>query len=275
MLSQNKKAARLAKKTPSKKTIQKKKNRKATVPHRLPRAAASHRAKPLAEITLPKDHPDILKRRRLHSRFRRAMRQELANLLTHGIGAGLAIAGTGFLVARGVALDDPWRIVSYSLFGFGMIFLYLASSLYHALWKPKIRQVLRRLDHSAIFLMIAGTYTPILLVTLRGALGWSMFGVVWALALIGITFKIIFGHRYEAVSLSAYILMGWLVIFFVKPVYIAISGPGLWLLIAGGISYTAGTIFYSITRLPYHHMVWHLFVLGGSACHFLCIYLYV
>jgi len=216
-----------------------------------------------------------LRRKSHHARFRKAMRHEIANLLTHGIGAGLAIAGTVFLVVRAVELKDPWRLVGYCLFGASMVFLYMASSLYHALWHPKTKQFFRRMDHSAIFFAIAGTYTPILLVTLRGPVGWTFFGIVWGLAIVGITFKMIFGHRYEAVSLTTYILMGWLVIFFVKPVYVGLSAGGVWLLFAGGIAYTAGTIFYSMARLPYHHMIWHLFVLTGSVLHFLCIYRYV
>lgn len=203
------------------------------------------------------------------------MRHEIANLLTHGMGAGLAIAGTAFLIARGLALKDPWRVVSYSLFGASMVFLYMASSLYHALWHPRIKQILRRMDHGAIFFAIAGTYTPILLVTLRGSVGWTYFGIVWCLAMVGITFKMIFGHRYEAVSLTTYILMGWLVLFFVKPMAAGLAPGGVWLLFSGGVAYTAGTIFYSMGRLPYHHMIWHLFVLAGSVCHFLTIYLYI
>jgi len=203
------------------------------------------------------------------------MRYEIANLLTHGAGLGLAVAGTAFLIAHAVTLKDALRVVSYSIFGASMIFLYLASSLYHSLWHPRVKKIMRRLDHGAIFFAIAGTYTPIFLVTLKGALGWTFFGIVWGLAAIGISFKLIFGHRYEAVSLTSYIVMGWLVIFVVKPVYIGLSATGLWLIFAGGISYTAGTIFYAMPRLPYHHMIWHLFVLGGSICHFLSIYLYV
>lgn len=227
--------------------------------------------------TLPAEtRSAIMKRKKLRlQRFRTAMRFEIANLLTHGIGLGLAIAGTAFLITRAALMHDSLRVVSYSIFGASMIFLYLASSLYHALWHPQIKKIMRRLDHGSIFLAIAGTYTPILLVALKGPLGWTFFGIVWGLALVGIAFKMIFGHRYEAVSLTAYILMGWLVVFVVKPVYLSLSGPGLWLLFAGGISYTAGTIFYAMPRLPFHHMIWHLFVLGGSICHFLCIYLYV
>ncbi|MFO1469900.1 MAG: hemolysin III family protein [Turneriella sp.] len=209
------------------------------------------------------------------SRFKRAMRFEIANLLTHGIGLGLAVAGAAFLIVKGSLMHDAYRVVSYSIFGASMIFLYLASSLYHALWNPQVKKVMRRLDHGAIFFAIAGTYTPILLVTLNGPLGWTFFGIVWGLAVVGIAFKMVFGHRYEAVSLTAYILMGWLVVFIVKPVYVSLSGPGLWMLFAGGISYTAGTIFYAMPRLPFHHMIWHLFVLGGSICHFLCIYMFV
>lgn len=241
------------------------------------------------QLVLKKEKPPKKKSPRFHanrtvllqrkqgrlSRFRRAMRYEIANLLTHGAGLGLAVAGTAFLIARGVTLHDTFRVVSYSIFGASMIFLYLASSLYHSLWHPKIKKVMRRLDHGAIFFAIAGTYTPIFLVTLRGPLGWTFFGIVWGLALIGISFKMIFGHRYEAVSLTSYILMGWLILFVVKPVYIGLAGTGLWLIFAGGVSYTAGTIFYAMPRLPYHHMIWHLFVLGGSICHFLSIYLYV
>lgn len=235
------------------------------------------KAKPVPKTIKKEEDRAALRRRKQQriSRFRRAMRYEIANLLTHGIGLGLAAGGAAFLIARGAAQHDALKVVSYSIFGAAMIFLYLASSLYHSLWHPQIKKVMRRLDHGAIFFAIAGTYTPILLVALNGPLGWTFFGIVWGLAVLGITFKMVFGHRYEAVSLSAYILMGWLVVFVVKPVYLALSGAGLWLLLAGGISYTAGTIFYAMPRLPYHHMIWHLFVLGGSICHFLCIYLYV
>lgn len=225
---------------------------------------------------MPETRAGIRLRKKVRlQRFKRAMRFEIANLLTHGIGLGLAIAGTAFLVTRAAQMKDGFRIVSYSIFGASMIFLYLASSMYHALWHPQMKKIMRRLDHGAIFFAIAGTYTPIMLVSLQGALGWTFFGIVWGLGLVGVSFKLVFGHRYEAVSLTAYILMGWLVVFVVKPIYLALSGPGLWLLFAGGISYTAGTIFYAMPRLPYHHMIWHLFVLGGSICHFLCIYLYV
>lgn len=218
----------------------------------------------------------MLRRKKGHlTRFRKAMRYELANLLTHGIGLGLAVAGTAFIIAHAVSARDTLKVVSYSIFGASMIFLYLASSLYHSLWSPKIKKILRRMDHSAIFFAIAGTYTPILVVTLNGPLGWTFFGIVWGLALLGISFKMLFGHRYEGVSLTAYILMGWLIVFIIKPIFVSLSGGGLWLLFAGGVSYTAGTIFYAMSRLPYHHMIWHLFVLGGSICHFLCVYLYV
>jgi hemolysin III len=210
-----------------------------------------------------------------HTRFKNAMRYEIANLLSHGIGLGLAVAGTVFLAVRGASTGEALRVVSYCIFGAAMVFLYSASSFYHALWNPRIKKIMRRLDHGAIFFAIAGTYTPILLITLHGPLGWTFFGIVWGLAALGIAFKMVFGHRYEAVSLTAYILMGWLVVFVVKPVYLSLEGGGLWLLFSGGISYTFGTIFYAMPRLPYHHMIWHLFVLGGSICHFLCIYLYV
>lgn len=239
------------------------------------RTRGAARSTTRAATATPARAPVQQRRKGHHARFRKAMRHEIANLLTHGIGAGLAIAGTVFLAIRGIELRDPWRIVGYSLFGASMVFLYMSSSLYHALWHPKTKQILRRMDHSAIFFAIAGTYTPILLVTLRGPLGWTFFGIVWGLAIVGITFKMLFGHRYEAVSLTTYILMGWLVVFFVKPVYIGLSAAGIWLLFAGGIAYTAGTIFYSMARLPYHHMIWHLFVLTGSVLHFLCIYRYV
>ncbi|AFM11725.1 PAQR family membrane homeostasis protein TrhA [Turneriella parva] len=254
------------------KTLAKKKR---VVKKSSPKAPKRKQPRATSKVVAQALPPQQLRRKGHHARFRTAMRHEIANLLTHGIGAGLAIAGTAFLIVRGVEFKDPWRIVGYSLFGASMVFLYMASSLYHALWHPRTKQFLRRMDHSAIFFAIAGTYTPILLVTLRGPIGWTFFGIVWGLAIIGITFKMIFGHRYEAVSLTTYILMGWLVIFFVKPVYIGLSAGGVWLLFAGGIAYTAGTIFYSMARLPYHHMIWHLFVLTGSVLHFLCIYRYV
>lgn len=208
-------------------------------------------------------------------RWRSAIRAEIANAVTHGIGAGMSIAGLIVLVAIAARDGGPYHIVGSAVFGITLVLLYLASTLYHSLPYPRAKRVFRILDHSAIYLLIAGSYTPFLLVNINGAWGWSIFGVIWGLALCGIVFKVYFVGRYDLISTIVYILMGWVVVVAWVPVKAAIPTGGLVLLLLGGLSYTGGTIFYAWHRLPFHHAIWHLFVLGGSILHYLAVLYYV
>lgn len=197
--------------------------------------------------------------------------EEIANSITHGIGVALSIAGLVLLVVFASLYGDAWRIVSFSIYGATLIILYLASTLYHSLTNVKAKNFFHYLDHSAIFLLIAGTYTPITLVPLRGILGWVLFGLIWALAIGGIVFKALSKGRFRIVSVIIYLAMGWLVVIAAKPIISALpTGLMLWLLI-GGACYSLGVIFYALKKMPYHHMVWHIFVLAGSITHFLGI----
>jgi hemolysin III len=201
--------------------------------------------------------------------------EELANSITHGVGIVLAVAGLGVLTAFASIFGNVWHIVSASVFGGMMILLYTASTLYHSARNPRVKTFLQALDHCAIFLLIAGTYTPFTLVSLHGPWGWSLFGVIWGLALLGIVFEMTPFRRYRAVSMGLYLGMGWSVLAAVKPMLAQVPFGGLVLLLAGGLAYTLGTGFYVLRRLRYHHAIWHLFVLAGSILHFFAILLYV
>lgn len=198
-------------------------------------------------------------------------REELANTLTHGAGALLSlIAGVG-LIALSAGTGDPWRIVGAAVFSLALVLLYTASAVYHGAPGGPAKFRLEILDHCAIFLLIAGTYTPFTLVSLRGPWGWSLFGVVWGLALAGVILKLIFATRFKLLSTMIYIGMGWLVVVAAGPLMQALPPSTLALLVAGGVAYTAGTIFYHNQRLPFAHAIWHLFVIAGSVCHFLAV----
>lgn len=212
---------------------------------------------------------------RHRKRLRRSLRHELANQVSHGVGVGMGIAGLAFLVVKGALMSDALRVTAYAIYGTANIILYLASTLYHSIPSPKVKKLFRRMDHASIYIAIAGAYTPITLITLGAKTGWILFSIVWVMAIAGVLYKIIFPTAYEFISVSLYILMGWLIIFAIKPLMMSIPSPGLWLLLSGGISYTAGVIFFFMERMPYHHMIWHLFVLGGGVTHFLAIYIYV
>jgi hemolysin III len=201
--------------------------------------------------------------------------EELAHSITHGVGLAAAVAGLIALVILTGATRDPWRIAACTIYASTLVLLYAASTLYHALSSTRARRVFQVLDHSAIFLLIAGTYTPFAIVLLRGPLGWTLLAIVWGLAMIGVTMKAVFGARWPVVSTALYICMGWTAVIAVKPI-IAHVPPGavLWLL-AGGLAYTGGVVFYAWTRLRYSHAIWHLFVLAGSACHYVAVVLYV
>ena len=209
------------------------------------------------------------------STVRYSLGEELAHSITHGIGVALSIAGLVLLVTLAATRGDAWHVVSCSIFGATLVFLYTASTLYHSITHPGAKKVLRVFDHAAIFLLIAGTYTPFTLVTLRGGWGWSLFVIVWGLALVGIVFKIAAKNRFRFLSVLLYLAMGWLVLIAIEPMVTSMPKPGLILLLAGGLCYTLGVIFYAWKRLPYGHAVWHLFVLAGSICHFFAVLLYV
>ena len=195
--------------------------------------------------------------------------EEIANGVTHGIGVALAVAALSILVTLAAERGgDAWRIVSFSVYGATLILLYLASTLYHSFQNPKLKRLFNLLDHAAIFLLIAGTYTPFTLVTLRGAWGWTLFGIIWGLAVLGILFKVFFIDRLRVVSVFFYVGMGLIVLIAIDPLLDVLSLRGLMWLSIGGLSYLIGVVFYLWKRLPYGHMVWHLFVLGGSICHF-------
>lgn len=202
-------------------------------------------------------------------------KEEIINSITHGIGAVLAIAALVILVVFAAMKGDVWRIVSFAIFGSTMITLYLSSTFYHGFTNPKFKTIFKFFDHASIYLLIAGTYTPFLLVNLRGPWGWSMFGVIWGLALAGIIFKAFFIHRFNKISTFIYILMGWMIVFAMKKMFQTIDFGGIVWLVLGGLSYTVGTIFYLKKDIKYFHAIWHLFVLGGSICHFFAIFLYV
>lgn len=200
--------------------------------------------------------------------------EEIANSVTHGVAALASVAALPILLVVTIARGDPWQIVGGAVFGATLILLYTASTLYHALTHSGAKRVFRVLDHSAIYLLIAGTYTPFALGTLRGPWGWSLLGAVWALAALGITAKATLGFRFPRLSTAIYIGMGWLGVIAFRPLMAHIGTAGIMWLVAGGLCYTAGVIFFAWERLRYGHMVWHLFVAAGSVCHFFAVLWY-
>jgi len=205
----------------------------------------------------------------------RKHREEIANAVTHGAGALLAAGAGTVLIAQTAMHAGAREIVSVSVFVGTLVLLYLASTLYHAARHPRTKARLKVLDHCAIFLLIAGTYTLFTIAALRGAWGWSLFAVVWSLAIIGIVFKLFFTGRFKLLSTGIYIAMGWLVIVAIVPMVKTLSVPVLLWLLVGGLLYTSGTLFYHRQALPYAHATWHGFVLGGSTCHFVAVTLQV
>jgi hemolysin III len=201
--------------------------------------------------------------------------EEIANAVTHGLGAIVGVVALTLMVVYATLGGDPWRIVSVSIFGGTLILLYVASTLYHALPFQKTKRVFRVMDHCAIYFLIAGTYTPFLLVNMRGPWGWSLFGVLWGIAVAGCFYKIFCLGKWEILSTLAYIAMGWAAVVAFKPAVTMIPFPAIVLIAIGGIAYTAGTIFYAWDRLPYNHMIWHLFVLLGSTLHWIAVLLFV
>ena len=201
--------------------------------------------------------------------------EEIANSITHGVGALLSIGGLAVLVGFASLRGDAWHIASCSIFGTTLILLYVASTLYHSIPMPDVKVILRMIDHSAIYLLIAGTYTPFLLVNLRGPWGWSLLATIWGIAIVGILLKTTSFGRLPGVSLSLYLAMSWLIIIAIKPMLAVLDRGGLELLLLGGLTYTAGIIFYCWEKLPYSHAIWHMFVLAGSCFHFFAILFYV
>ncbi len=201
--------------------------------------------------------------------------EERANRLTHGLGLVCSVAGLAVMVYCSARHGNAWQIVSTAIFGVTLVLLYTASTLYHSFQDERRKAVLQKFDHAAIFLLIAGTYTPFVLVTLRGPWGWSLFGVVWALAVAGVMLKFWFAGRFRFISTLLYLGMGWLVLIALRPLMAALPAGGVHLLVAGGLCYTGGAVIYLWRRWPYSHAIWHLFVLGGSACHWVAVFRYV
>ncbi len=206
---------------------------------------------------------------------RYSLAEEIAHAITHGVGLLLSVAALTILVVFASLHGDAWHIVSVSIYGSTLILLYTASTFYHALSAPHAKAVFRILDHAAIYLLIAGTYTPFTLVNLRGGWGWTLFGLVWGLALFGVLLEAVARQRVRFLSVSLYLGLGWLVAIAVKPLLASVAAGGLALLLLGGLAYTGGVVFYGWQRLPYHHAIWHVFVMAGSICHFFAVLFYV
>lgn len=201
--------------------------------------------------------------------------EEIGHSITHGIGVVFSIVGSAILVVLAVQTGDPWRLASAIVYGTSLVLLYTVSTLYHSFPWPRVKKVFQILDHAMIFILIVGTYTPFTLVTLRNSGGGWFFVVVWSIALVGILIETLWPKRPGWLAMTMYLGMGWLAVVMVKPLLSALAPPGVWLLLAGGLSYTVGTIAYVSKRVPYLHMVWHLFVFAGTILHFLAIAIYV
>ncbi|MFW6365521.1 MAG: PAQR family membrane homeostasis protein TrhA [Spirochaetota bacterium] len=194
--------------------------------------------------------------------------EEIINALTHGAGALFSVAGLVVLVVFSALQGDPWKVVSFSIYGTSLVLLYTSSTLHHSLTHPAAKNLFLIFDHSAIYLLIAGTYTPYLLVVIRGVSGWIVFGIVWGIAVVGIVFKAFFTGRHEAVSLALYLVMGWMIVFVIRQLTDALPEASVRFLVIGCVVYSAGIVFYVLDKIRFMHPVWHFFVLGGSICHF-------
>ncbi|GGH16851.1 PAQR family membrane homeostasis protein TrhA [Paenibacillus segetis] len=202
-------------------------------------------------------------------------REEVANAITHGIGALLSLAGLVLLIVFSSLKGTAWHVVTFTIYGVSMLLLYASSTLVHSFKEGKVKDLFEFFDHSSIYIFIAGTYTPFMLVAIRGTLGWSLFGTVWGIALFGVLFKAFFVKKFLFMSTIFYLIMGWLIVIAWGPLTAAVPSTGIVLLVTGGILYSLGTIFYVWRAFPYHHAVWHLFVLAGSITHFFAILLYL
>lgn len=205
----------------------------------------------------------------------RLAREELANALTHGFGAAAALAGGAVLITLTAIFGDGWQLAGAIVFGVTLLLLYTASTLYHAISHPVLKGRLKVFDHCAIYLLIAGTYTPFTLVGLRGPTGWWLFGTIWTLALAGVVFKLFYTGRFKRVSTLIYIAMGWLIVVAIKPMLHALAPASLLWLLAGGVAYTFGTFFYMRQQMRWSHAIWHGFVIAGSVCHYVAVLLHL
>ncbi len=205
---------------------------------------------------------------------RQSVGEEIANAVSHGVGLAAALGGVPVLMTHAVRAGGPGRVLGAAVFSASVVVLYLASTLYHALPAGRAKRVFRVIEHSGIYLLIAGTYTPFTLGVLRGPWGWTLLTLVWGLALVGIAVKALAGIRYHALSTAVYVAMGWLIVVAVRPLWLRVPGVGVAWLVAGGLAYTLGVAFFAAPRLRFGHFVWHLFVLGGTTCHFFAVLWY-
>lgn len=201
--------------------------------------------------------------------------EEIANAISHGIGMAAAIVGTTLMLVKGIPTLSGWDLAGVAVYGASMVLLFLFSTLYHAMTHPTAKAVFKRLDHCAIYLLIAGTYTPFMMITLDTPAAHLLLAVVWGLAVIGVVFKAFYVHRYQKMSLITYLLMGWLAAFLFMELWAALPRPGFWLLVAGGLCFTIGAGFYAAKNIRYTHAIWHLWVVAGAACHCVAIAAYV
>jgi hemolysin III len=210
-----------------------------------------------------------------HTDMEYSVVEEITHAVTHGIGVILSIAGLSWMLYVSIVASDAWRIAASAVYGTTLIALFLASTVYHSMYASRHREIFKLLDHCAIYLLIAGTYTPFLLVAMRSDTGWWLFGTVWALATAGIVKKLWFRHRFPKLSLASYLVLGWLIVVAAPQMAEAIGPNGMAWLVAGGLSYSVGAIFYALERMPFNHAVWHIFVLAGGVCHFFGVALHV
>jgi len=206
---------------------------------------------------------------------RYSAKEEMLNAITHGIGILFSIVGLVVLVAFASINGSPTLIVSCAVFGTSLIFAYSSSTLYHAVTNEKTKKIFRKFDHAAIYLLIAGTYTPVVLVLLDGVWGLTIFSIIWATAIFGVVLKFAYPHRFKKLSVALYIIMGWFVLIAIKQLMLNMQSGGLWLMLIGGLFYSLGVVFYTWKSLPYNHAIWHLFVLAGSISHYFMILFYV
>ncbi len=206
---------------------------------------------------------------------RRRLREDVANAVTHGAGLLMAIAAVPVLLVLAALRGTPIHVASFAVYGASLVLVYATSTLYHVARQPRLKHLFRILDHAAIYLLIAGTYTPVTLISMNGPWGWTLLSLIWVLAVGGCIFKMFFIGQFQTFSTVLYLVMGWLVVIAIGPVVEAVPDGGLVWFVAGGLSYTVGVVFFVWERMPYNHAVWHLFVIGGSVCHYVAMLLYV
>ncbi|MDM5212192.1 hemolysin III family protein [Peribacillus sp. NJ4] len=202
-------------------------------------------------------------------------KEEVVNAITHGVGVLLSIAALVFLIIFSVQKGSPWHVVISVIYGVSMLLLYVSSTLVHSFPEGKTKDIFEIFDHSAIYIFIAGTYTPIMLLVIQGSLGWTLLGIIWGVAIIGVVFKAFYVKKFLFLSTILYIAMGWMIVIVWGPLSATLPTAGIHLLIAGGLLYTFGAIFYVWRAFPFHHAVWHVFVLGGSVTHFFAVLFYI